>query len=117
MNTVNTDEIRAKLETLREEMRAQLIDRRANPDDDSMDESELETQFADAAQASAERDKDLRVIEKVRDQLANVERALQRLDEGNYGSCEDCGESIPEERLEALPYVTRCVSCSQKMAG
>jgi DnaK suppressor protein len=46
-----------------------------------------------------------------REILAQVERALQRFDEGVYGQCERCGQPIPFERLEALPYATRCIQC------
>ena len=114
---MDIDTIRTSLEQLREDLRAQLSSRGANPDDATMDESQLDTQFADAAQTTAERDKDLRVIEKLRDQLDSVNRALDRIAEGSYGTCESCGTPIPEERLEALPYVTHCVDCKQKLAG
>jgi DnaK suppressor protein len=111
---VSTDTIRASLEALRDDLRTQLGARGANPDDDTMDESQLETQFADAAQTTAERDKELRVVEKLRDQLIMVNRALDRVAEGTYGTCERCGAVIPPERLEALPYVTLCLDCKQK---
>ena len=111
---MNIDEIRSSLEALREDLRGQLEAHGANPDDDSMDEPELETQFADAAQTAAERDQELRVVEKLRDQLVSANRALERIAEGTYGTCERCGAAIPEERLEALPYVTLCLDCKQK---
>lgn len=114
---MDIDKIRNQLEELRSELREQLESRGANPDDDSMDESQLETQFADAAQTTAERDKILRVVEKLRDQLSSVNRALERITEGSYGTCENCGKEIPAERLEALPYVIHCVDCRQKLSG
>jgi DnaK suppressor protein len=43
--------------------------------------------------------------------LEQVNAALRRLDEATYGICADCGEPIPIERLEALPYATLCVRC------
>ncbi|NIR37045.1 MAG: hypothetical protein GWN07_13970, partial [Actinobacteria bacterium] len=46
--------------------------------------------------------------------LHKVERALERVEEGTYGICESCGESIPVARLEVLPYATTCVSCARK---
>ncbi len=42
-----------------------------------------------------------------------VERAIDRLGEGNYGYCEKCGNAIPVERLAAFPSATLCVSCKQ----
>lgn len=44
--------------------------------------------------------------------LAEVERALAKLDEGTYGLCDRCGVVIPDERLEARPASVRCVRCS-----
>jgi DnaK suppressor protein len=44
--------------------------------------------------------------------LEDVEAALARLDEGTYGICARCGAVIPEERLEARPWTTLCVSCA-----
>ncbi|MGH3370085.1 MAG: TraR/DksA family transcriptional regulator [Nocardioidaceae bacterium] len=41
--------------------------------------------------------------------LAEVDRALAKLDEGSYGTCDVCGEPIAPERLEALPWAVRCV--------
>jgi DnaK suppressor protein len=43
---------------------------------------------------------------------ADVVRALEKIDEGTYGLCDRCDASIPEERLEARPWSTLCVSCA-----
>lgn len=44
--------------------------------------------------------------------LADVDRALRKVDEGTYGICERCGRLIPEPRLEARPWSVRCVECA-----
>jgi len=44
--------------------------------------------------------------------LERVERALTKLDEGSYGTCDECGGPIPEKRLEAMPESTLCVQCA-----
>ena len=44
--------------------------------------------------------------------LERVERALAKLDEGSYGTCDGCGGPIPEKRLEAMPESTLCVQCA-----
>jgi DnaK suppressor protein len=44
--------------------------------------------------------------------LEDVERALQKLDDGTYGICDRCGALIPEERLEARPWTSLCISCA-----
>ena len=49
--------------------------------------------------------------------LADVERALEKLDDGTYGICDRCGTQIPEERLEARPWTSLCVRCATERAG
>ena len=46
--------------------------------------------------------------------VAEIDQALERLDEGTYGCCVACGEPIPEERLQAVPWAALCVPCSAK---
>jgi DnaK suppressor protein len=45
-------------------------------------------------------------------QLGETQRALAKLDEGSYGTCDDCGARIPEGRLEVHPWAVRCVACA-----
>jgi len=53
----------------------------------------------------------LGMSERERSLLREVDAALDRIDEGSYGICEDCEEPIGMARLEALPYATLCVDC------
>jgi RNA polymerase-binding protein DksA len=46
-------------------------------------------------------------------ELEAIDRALARIESGDYGTCENCGEPIPLERLRVLPTTTTCVHCSQ----
>ena len=46
-------------------------------------------------------------------ELRIVDRALTLIEEGDYGTCEDCGDPIPVERLEVLPTATACVFCAE----
>ena len=46
-------------------------------------------------------------------ELANIERALVRIQNGSYGECEGCGNRIPLARLNALPYATSCIECQR----
>lgn len=46
--------------------------------------------------------------------LSQVQAALQRIDEGSYGTCIDCGRPIQEDRLEALPWTPYCLEDSEK---
>jgi DnaK suppressor protein len=47
-------------------------------------------------------------------ELTNIETALERIREGNFGSCEHCDEAIPLARLQALPYATLCIGCQRE---
>ena len=49
--------------------------------------------------------------------LADVQRALEKIADGSYGVCDGCGERIPDERLEAIPWATRCIACSRSRSG
>jgi len=47
-------------------------------------------------------------------ELARIENALQRMRDGQYGVCEECGCNIPMARLNALPYATMCIKCQRE---
>ncbi len=57
----------------------------------------------------------LNLGEQERSQLEKVEEALQKLSEGSYGACEECGEHIPVKRLEIVPFAKFCVECKSKI--
>ena len=45
-------------------------------------------------------------------EVVQIRLALERVKNGTYGNCAKCGDPIPDDRLEAVPYATRCVSCA-----
>ncbi len=49
------------------------------------------------------------------DSLNQIEDALERIDSGEYGICAECGEDIPEKRLELVPFALFCVSCKERL--
>ena len=49
-----------------------------------------------------------------REMLAQIERALERIDDGTYGVCESCGNPIGKMRLQAFPRATLCMACKQR---
>jgi RNA polymerase-binding protein DksA len=108
---------RKLLEEQKESLRHQLTDMGADPDQDSIEGLEFDFGFADSAQSTAERNKVLAVVERLRENLHDVALALSKIDKGTYGVCERCGEPIGPERLEAIPYARLCVGCKQKEAG
>src|SRR2546421_4084473 len=69
---------------------------------------------AEAATETFEEERDLTLIAKLEQMRDQVEAALVRIADGTYGRCASCGEEIPLERLEALPFATQCVACKSR---
>lgn len=49
-----------------------------------------------------------------RDALLEVEQAIERLDDGSYGQCDHCEETIPAKRLQAVPWARYCIDCQEQ---
>jgi RNA polymerase-binding transcription factor len=67
----------------------------------------------DASETSIHEDLELAVIQIHAEMVATITAALARLDEGDYGRCQECGEEISEKRLRALPFATCCRDCQE----
>ena len=52
-----------------------------------------------------------RYLAKVREELDEVEEAMKRVEDGSYGRCEACGNTLSDEELDASPLARRCSSC------
>ena len=68
----------------------------------------------EAATETFEAERDRALIDNLEHVRGQVQVALQRIDDGTYGTCQTCGQDIPRERLEALPFAGQCVSCKSK---
>lgn len=68
----------------------------------------------DAALDSAQDEISSQLAEVESRELANIERALERMRHGAYGLCEYCGGKIPVARVNALPYATSCIDCQRE---
>ena len=70
---------------------------------------------SDSAERAQEREND-EVVDAIGNEtqqsILNIQAALQRIEEGNYGICDNCGDSIAESRLDVLPEATLCVKCA-----
>jgi DnaK suppressor protein len=107
------ESIRARLEDERASAERQLAEHGAVDEGNGVSVS-MNEGFADSAQATAERSQLLSMIEQLRSHHREVVGALERIDAGSYGKCERCGETIPIERLEAIPTARLCVRCKQE---
>lgn len=67
--------------------------------------------------ASDARDREISLIlgDRDRDKLGAIDEALERVDKGEYGMCEECGTEIAEGRLQVLPFTRLCVNCQAEL--
>ena len=70
---------------------------------------------AAAASQVFEQQRDLALRDRSRLELSRVEAALRSIDDGTYGTCTNCGNPIPPERLEAIPWTPHCIDCARKL--
>lgn len=110
MDQQQLDSLRSALEGEKASVDRQLADAGA-PGENV--EVEVDEGFADSAHATAERSQSLAMIEQLQEHRREIDAALARMDEGVFGKCENCGQEIPFERLEARPAATLCVTCKQ----
>lgn len=78
---------------------------------ENMDEDENFPDPADRASMESNRNSMLRMRDRERKLIFKIQEALQRLNDGEYGICEECGEEIGIERLKARPVTTLCIAC------
>ena len=112
-DTLNT--LRGQLEEDRQQQLDQLEEYGADPYGESVKNlGGDEEGFADSGQVTEQRSEALAHIEQARTRLHQIDEALERMDEGTYGECVDCGTQINPARLEARPLSIRCVECASK---
>ncbi len=97
--------LQARRTELQEHLREHRDDVQANPVPDDA--------YGEAARLQLE-DLAIGAMMRERQMLDEIEEALGRLREGQYGICEDCGDEIPERRLKALPWARLCVPCAER---
>jgi DnaK suppressor protein len=114
---IDTADVRAKLEEERLRIQAEIA---ALSEADSQSERERAgragrgNHMAEDASETFEHEKSLALLQNLRSIELQVERALGKLEHGEYGRCEDCGKPIAAERLAAIPYATLCIECKAK---
>jgi DnaK suppressor protein len=79
------------------------------------DLSKMPTHKADLGTDNFEREFTLSLMENEEETLGRIEASLERIEDGTYGDCEECGRKIPEARLNAIPYATLCVKCASEL--
>ena len=115
MDTTKLETIRSALLRRRDEVQAE-IDRLGQElqwfgSDDQSDMAGVGNHLADEGSNVFEQERISTVVADFEDVLAQVNAALDRMDDGTYGVCQRCGKPINQERLEAFPHVAFCIDC------
>ena len=108
---VDRSHIRTLLQARRREL-AKELDRLTAAPRDPMASVSFGKRIGDGTAEAVERISTTAVARRLSATATEVDRALERLSAGTYGTCEACGDPIPPERLEAIPWASTCVSCS-----
>jgi len=112
-----TDALRERLLSERRDLQAQFDE--IEESTFSSNQSEMtgemgfDEEYADAGTATFEREKDLSLVNNLRDLLERIDKALVKISEGTYGLCDRCGKPIEKLRLKALPYANLCIKDKQ----
>jgi DnaK suppressor protein len=101
-------DVRATLQHARDGLRAELAALTAAPRD-PMAAVSFGKRVGEGTSQAVERITQVDAAKRLDAKLADVERALAKLDDGTYGSCDVCGAPIGGERLEAIPWAVRCI--------
>jgi RNA polymerase-binding protein DksA len=105
-----------------EDQRADLLRQQSELQEDSFDstqsdmtgEAGFDEDFADAGTATFDRERDLSIRNNIQDLVEQITRAIGRIDDGTYGTCERCGRPIDAARLKALPHALLCMDCKRR---
>ncbi|MGZ3115008.1 TraR/DksA C4-type zinc finger protein [Streptomyces sp. H62] len=98
------DRLRTEIDTSERSLQGMMRDSGDGAGDDE----------ADTGSKNITREHELALAATAREVLTQTERALERLDAGTYGLCENCGNPIGKARMQAFPRATLCVECKQK---
>lgn len=115
--TMGFDILRSRLESMRKHLSEELEQLKSSvrPADERREGSPFGKREEEATE-SFELEKRLTLEKRIREQLAEVEHALQKFEDGTYGSCDNCGQPIDPARLEALPQASLCLNCKTLQA-
>jgi DnaK suppressor protein len=107
MNKKKLEEFR---ELLQEQM-DQLIHEAGKTVSEMTDEKTNFPDPTDRASLESDRNFELRIRDRERRLIGKIREAIERIDAGGFGECEDCGDKIGEARLKARPVTTLCIEC------
>ena len=74
----------------------------------------MPTDMAELGSDNADQELTLSLLGNEQEALDRIEAAIERIQDGTYGQCEECGAKIPKARLKAIPYANFCVECASR---
>ncbi len=115
--TTNNSILKSRLEAERKRLAEELeqLQASASSTDERREGSPFGKREEEAAEA-LEMEKRSVLERRTKEQIAGVEHALHKFDEGTYGFCDSCGQPIDPERLEAIPEAGLCIKCKAQQA-
>ncbi len=109
------DSFRRRLQTRRDELEAALRAGTENPIDKNLTEQSASVRDpGDESVALTTADASMKELQSDTEEIRAIDSALERMDQGVYGKCLDCGGDIPLARLEAYPTAERCTECQAR---
>ena len=111
--TSRHNELRKMLEHRRRELMNELQGKIRDVRAESGKERDVLDQ-GESSEVDIQEDIEFALIQMKSETLTKVNDALQRLEEGTYGNCFECGDEISEARLRALPFAVRCIDCEEE---
>jgi DnaK suppressor protein len=114
---IDIQEMKERLEAKRAELQRHISNlTEAYPTPvDPIEASEGPQDFEETAVDFLETQQEQSILVNEQALLTEVERALQRIEKGTYGRCVDCGQPIPEKRLQAIPWAARCIKDEERL--
>ncbi len=119
MNKADLKAFKDRLLALRARLRGDVTQMaeaalKKNRTESNGDLSSMPIHMADIGSDNFEQEFTLSLMENDEGTLGLIESSLERIEEGTYGQCEECGVKIPKSRLNAIPYATLCVRCAEQ---
>ena len=111
MKPTDLQEFRERLDKMREDLLNESVD----TVHEMREENSLYPDPSDRASMETEHINLLRIRDRERKLLGKVDEALDRMEQGSFGLCEECGEEIDLERLKIRPVTTFCIRCKETL--
>ena len=116
MTKIDLTRCRERLRALRARLRGDVIQMEDNAlNKDHNKTTSMPNHMAELGSGNFDQELTLNLLGSENDTLDQIQAAIERIEDGSYGQCEECGVRIPKTRLNAIPYTTLCVKCAGRM--